>query len=458
VIGSVLTARAGVSPPPAATIKTVVGTGVTGDSGDGGPATAADIDLPRGIAIEPGGGFVFADAFAHTVRRVWPDGMITSVAGTGRAGFAGDGGPAIAAKLDQPHGVAVTSDGTLLVADALNDRIRAVSGDGTIRTAAGTGERAFSGDGGPASAAAVFAPRGVTAGPGGGYLVPDTDNNRIRKVAPDGTITTVAGSGVAGFAGDGGAATQAELRKPFAVVPTFDGGLLISDVGNNRIREVDPDGTITTVAGNGVRGYGGDGGPAKDAQLSSPANLAPLPDGGFLIADGGNDRVRRVWPNGTITTIVGTGEAGFSGDGGPASAAQLNNPTAIAVLATFRGFLLADAGNSRIRLVSIDLRRALALRLGARLLHTRQGCPATLVFDVPDPVSVRIDIKRAGLVVAKIATRGHAGRNTIRFGSGLPSGAYTVRVRVWSTLDLPAEQTLRLDVGAARRTFLVTEG
>jgi hypothetical protein len=445
VVGAV-SARGAVRASPVATITTLVGTGVLGDGGDGGPASEATIDLPRGIALEPGGGFVFADAFAHTVRRVWPDGTITTVAGTGTVGFASDGGPAVAAELDQPHGVAITRDGTLLIADTLNERIRAVSAAGTITTVAGTGEQGFSGDGGPASEAEVFAPRGITAAVDGGFLVPDSDNNRIRRVAPDGTITTIAGSGPAGFSGDGGPATDAELRRPFAVVPTFHGGLLISDVGNNRIRKVDAQGTITTVAGDGVRGYGGDGGPATEAELSSPANLAALPDGGFLIADGGNDRVRRVWPDGTITTIVGTVEGGFSGDGGPASEAKLDNPTAIAVLPGFRGFLLADAGNHRIRLVKVDLRRLLELRLSARVLHTRQGRAARLAFDVPDPVTVRVEVRRAGHVLARIATTGRPGPNTLRLGAGLHPGRYTVIVRAWSALDQPAEQRLSLVV------------
>jgi hypothetical protein len=442
----VVSARGAVRAAPAATITTVVGTGVLGSSGDGGPASEAEIDLPRGIALEPDGGFVFADAFAHTVRRVLPDGTITAVAGTGTVGFAGDGGPAVAAEFDQPHGVAITRDGTLLIADTLNERIRAVSGAGTITTVAGTGEHGFSGDGGPSSQAAVFAPRGVTAAPGGGFLIPDSDNNRIREVAADGTITTVAGTGEHGFSGDGGPATSAELSKPFAVVPTLDGGLLISDIGNNRVRKVDANGTITTVAGNGIRGYAGDGGPAVDAELDSAANLAALPDGGFLIADGGNDRVRRVWPDGTITTIVGTGEAGFSGDGGPAAEAEIDNPTAIAVLPTFRGFLLADAGNHRIRLVTVDLRRLLVLRVAVSKLQTRHGRAATLVFDVPDPVSVRVKVRRRGRLVASLSAQGRAGRNALRFGAALPPGTYTVTLRAWGTLDQPAERTLSLVV------------
>ena len=190
------------------TITTVAGTGLTGQTGDGGPASAAEIDHPRGIAVAPGGGYVFADAFANTVRRVWPDGHISTIAGTGTAGFSGDGGPAAAAELDLPHGVAFTTGATLLVADALNNRIRAIDAGGTITTVAGTGVPGFAGDGGPAASAQIDAPRGVASLPGGGFLIPDSGNQRIRAVAADGTISTVAGDGTRGFAGDGGPATR----------------------------------------------------------------------------------------------------------------------------------------------------------------------------------------------------------------------------------------------------------
>ena len=315
-----------------------------------GPATVPGIVHPRGLAVAPGGGFVFADAFGQTVRRVRPDGRVVRVAGTGTAGFGGDGGPATKAELDQPHGVAFTRRGVLLVADALNNRIRAIAPDGTITTVAGTGARGFSGDGGPATAAKLSAPRGVSAAPGGGYLIPDTDNDRVRLVRPDGTIVTVAGPG-------------AGLDRPFAAVAAAGGAILIADTGNDRVRRASGNGTITTVAGNGVRGFGGDGGPATAASLSSPHNLAVLPDGGFLIADEGNNRVRRVWPNGTITTVAGTGTAGFSGDGGAATAAELDQPKALAVLSDLRGYLIADAANSRIRVVSVDLRAPVGFRL-----------------------------------------------------------------------------------------------
>jgi hypothetical protein len=428
------------------TITTVVGTGVVGTSGDGGTASSAEINHPRGIALAPGGGFAFADAFGETVRRVWPDGTITTVAGTGEAGYGGDDGPSTAAALDLPHGVAYTSTGALLVADTLNQRIRSIAPDGTITTVAGTGVPGFSGDGGPAAQAQISSPRGIASLPGGGFLIPDSDNQRIRRVAPDGTITTVAGDGVRGFSGDGGPATQAELNEPFGVAPTADGGFLIADAGDNRIRRVAPDGKITTVAGNGDRAYGGDGGPATAASLSSPHNIAPLPDGGFLIADEGNNRVRRVWPDGTITTVVGTGEPGFSGDGAAPGQAMLDAPKALLVLPGYQGFLVADAQNSRIRLVTVDLRRALALSVSSGLVRARQGQAAILPFTVDDDVTLLLQVRRNGKLAVAVAKKVAKGRGSLRFGGGLRAGRYQVTLAAMSPTDRPATKTLTLVV------------
>jgi hypothetical protein len=273
---------------PSPTITTVAGTGVDGRSGDGGSATSAAIGQPRGLALAPDGGYVFAEPFNETVRRVFPDGRIETIAGTGSAGYNGDGGPATQAELNLPHGVAFLPSGALVIADTLNDRIREISASGTISTVAGTGRPGYSGDDGPATEAMIDAPRGVASLPDGSVLIPDSDNQRIRRVWPDGSITTVAGNGTRGFSGDGGLAVDAELSEPFGVAGLPDGGFLIADNGNNRIRRVWPNGTISTVAGNGPRSYGGDGGPAVDASLNSPHNVTPLPDGGFLIADVGN--------------------------------------------------------------------------------------------------------------------------------------------------------------------------
>ena len=331
-------------------IDTVAGTGTAGYSGDGGPAVAADIDLPRGIAVRADGSYLVVDAFRHVVRSIDAGGVITTVAGTGVAGYSGDGGTATAAQLDLPHTVSLMPDGGFIIADTLNNRVRYVSPAGTITTIAGTGVRGSSGDGGPATQARLYHPRSALALPDGSFLLGDTNNPRIRRVAVDGTITTVAGTGAAGDTGDGGAAVNARLNAPFAAAPAPDGGFFIADTSNHKVRRVSAGGIITTVAGTGVAGFSGDGGPATQAQLNSPHSVLPLPDGGFLLPDTANHRVRRVGADGAITTIAGTGAADYGGDGGPAVEAQLNGPRWLA-LTPLGDLLMADAFNHRVRRV-----------------------------------------------------------------------------------------------------------
>jgi len=410
------------------TITTVAGTGVAGRSGDGGPATEAEIGHPRGIAALPGGGFLFAEPFNNTVRLVRADGTITTVAGTGSAGFSGDGGPAVAAELDFVHGVALLPDGGYVLADMLNNRIRRVAPNGTITTVAGTGVAGYSGDGGPAGQAELSLPRGIAALPTGELLIPDSGNNRIRLVGLDGRIRTVAGTGVAGSAGDGGPATTAELDGPFGVSPVADGGFLVVERRGNRVRRVWPDGTITTVAGTGVAGYSGDGGPAVAARLNEPHAVAALPDGGFLIADTGNHRIRRVDARGVITTAAGTGAVGFGGDGGSASEAVLFEPKAIAVLANQRGYLIGDAANNRVRLVSIDLRAPLTARLLARAYRARSQEPVTIRFAVNRSARVVLLVRRRGRVVAQATTSAEAGRGAVVLRARLKIGLYDLRL------------------------------
>jgi hypothetical protein len=279
-------------------------------------------------------------------------GTISTIAGSDPFGdFSGDGGPATVAALNNPAGVAVMPDGGYLIADAGNDRVRRVFPDGTIRTVAGTGMYGFSGDGGPATAANLQAPLGVAALPDGGFLIADAAAARVRRVSPTGTISTVAGTGTPGFSGDGGPATAAQLTNPNAVAVTADGGFLIADSGNRRIRRVSPSGIISTVAGTGVQGSSGDGGAATAAQLNAPEGLATTPDGGFLIADWFANRVRWVSPTGVITTVAGTGTPTLflNGDGGPATAANISMPYAVAVTPA-GGFVFTD-GSYAVRLV-----------------------------------------------------------------------------------------------------------
>jgi RHS repeat-associated protein len=332
-------------------ITTVAGNGVGGFSGDSVPAVATALYHPIDVTLRADGTLFIADFYNNRVRQVGPDGIITTVAGNGVQGFSGDGGPAVAAALNRPIGVAVGADGSLFIAEYLNNRVRRVGPDGIITTFAGNGAQSFSGDGGPAVAAALNHPVGVTVGADGSLFIAEYFNNRVRRVGPDGIITTFAGNGVAGFSGDGGPAVAAALNGPTIVPVGPDGSLFIADSYNNRVRRVGPDGIITTVAGNGVAGVSGDGGLAVAAALNYPRSVAIGADGSLLIAQYSNNRVRRVGPDGIITTLAGNGGANFAGDGGSAVAAALDGPTGMAIGAD-GSLYIADHLNHRIRRVA----------------------------------------------------------------------------------------------------------
>ena len=355
-------------------ITTVAGNGLFKFSGDGGAATSATLNQPRTVAVDAGGNLYIADYLSSRIRKVSGDGIITTVAGNGLFRFSGDGGPAINASLRFPWGVAIDSVGTFYIADTFNHRIRNVGADGIITTVAGNGVRTGSidgeggdpaddlGDGGPATSASFRVPRGVAVDAGGNLYIADTINHRIRKVSPGGIISTVAGTGVAGFSGDDGPATSASLNEPRSVAVDVFSNLYIADSDNHRLRKVSPDGTITTVAGNGTRtgsidGEGGDpaddlgdGGLATSASLRSPRAVAVDASGNLYVADANNNRIRKVSPNGIITTVAGNGDQGFSGDGGPATSASLNFPNGVALDAA-GNLYLADTANDRIRVV-----------------------------------------------------------------------------------------------------------
>jgi DNA-binding beta-propeller fold protein YncE len=269
------------------------------------------------------------------------------------AGYGGDSSPATATQLNSPRGLALDS-GNLYIGDSGNHRVRKIDlATGIITTFAGTGVAGFSGDGGQAAAAQLSNPFGVTIASGNLYIG-DYGNNRVRRVdLATGTITTFAGTGVAGFAGDGGPASAAQLNTP-RFLAVASGYLYVSDSGNNRVRRVDlATATITTFAGTGVAGFAGDGGPASAAQLNTPRFLA-VASGYLYISDSGNNRVRRVdLATGTITTVAGTAAAGFAGDGGPATAAQLKTPYGVAVDPGNQYLYIADTGNNRVRRVNL---------------------------------------------------------------------------------------------------------
>ncbi len=334
-------------------ISTLAGDGTNGFSGDGGPAIAGRLNFPAGITMGLDGSLYIADFYNSRIRKVGSDGIIITVAGNGDKSYSGDGGPATAASLYSPAGVTMGLDGSFYIADYGDSRIRKVGSDGIITTVAGNGAKSYSGDGGPATAAGLYSPSDVTMGLDGSLYIADTFNHRIRKVDPDGIITTVAGNVAKSYSGDGGPATSAGLNFPADVTMGPDGSLYIADHMNSRIRRVGSDGIITTVAGNDSHGFSGDGGPATAAGLNFPTGVTMGLDGSFYIADNSNARIRRVGSDGIITTVAGNGSYGFSGDGGPATAAGLDLPES--VIMGPNGSIYIASDSNRIRRVANDL-------------------------------------------------------------------------------------------------------
>lgn len=305
-------------------ITTVAGNGTCGFSGDGGPATEASLFFPRDVAITPDGTLYIADTANCRVRRINPaTGAIETLAGSGSCSYGGDGVAALRAGL-QPWGVAVDADGRILVVDRENCRLRRFAPGGAISTIAGTGVCGHTGDNGPAAEAALNWPSDIVLAADGTIYLADTGSCRVRRIDADGTIATAVGSGVCDLAGDGGPAVAAGIWHAMAVVTNSEGDWFFSELDTCRIRRVDADGVVTTYAGTGVCGHAGDGGPATEARLSDfVGGLALADDGTMYFAEGYNCRVRRIDPDQTIDTVVGTGECGYDGDGGPASEANV---------------------------------------------------------------------------------------------------------------------------------------
>jgi hypothetical protein len=333
------------------------------------------------VAVDRQGNVYIAEKGNRRVRKVSRGGTITTFAGGGSA--LGDGGTATSALLRFPIGVAVDDQGNVYIADADDHKVRKVSG-GTITTFAGTGKYGYSGDGGPATSARLNGPTGVAVDGQRNVYISDADNYRVRKVSPDGTITTVAGSGASGSSGDGGPATSARLNQPEGVAVDGQGNLYIADAYVHRVRKVSRGGTINAFAGGGSAL--GDGGPATSAQLSQPFGVAVDGQGNVYISEYADHRVRKVSPAGAITTFAGTGAGGYSGDGGPATSARLYSPYGVAVDGQGNVYV-AEYGNGTIRKVTIGTQTAaLTMTLSGastQPLVAQQGITVTTECDKP---------------------------------------------------------------------------
>jgi uncharacterized protein (TIGR03437 family) len=426
--------------PTSYNIQTVAG---TDNSGDGGSALSVALGQPEGVAIDHAGSVYFAEAANHRIRKIAADGSIQTVAGTGIAGFAGDGGPAIAALLNQPYGIALDSSGNLYIADLGNARVRKVTMDGNIQTVAGGGAlpATGTGEGGPATMAQLMQPRNVAVDGAGSLYISDFGASQVYQVSSSGILSVVAGTGTAGYSGVASSALLAQLNAPAGLAVDPSGAIYIADSGNNLVRkvyngviinvfntpaptgvaldstgmlyvaassyfgtvvqsisgvasardvtvdangniyatsgsfvvEVATNGNVTTIAGSGTTpDFGGDNGPATQALLNSPAGITVDSSGNWYIADTSNNRIRMVTPAGVISTIAGTGAAGSSGDNGPAAAAELNSPRAIAIDSS-KNLYIADAGNNAVRKI------------------TPGGAITTVAAQLNNPVSVAVD-------------------------------------------------------------------
>ena len=336
------------------TMTRYAGSGQSGFSGDGGPAANASFRVPAGLAFDSEGNLYIADRENHRVRKVDPKGYISTFAGIGEAGFSGDEGPAVKARLNLPSGVVVDKKGNLYISDRSNDRIRVVDKKGVIRTYAGSGVAGFQGDAGPALKAQLDKPFGIALDETKNLYIADRNNNRVRKVSPDGIITTVAGDGGFFFMGDNGPAYRASVAAPTGVALDSKGNLYIADRNNNRVRVVDRTGMIRTVVGTGQQDYNGDSEVARETNLYLPFGLTVDSNDNLLVIDRSHYRIRRIDPkSGQVETVAGNGVKLFAGDGGPATGATLSFPHGMSVDKE-DNLIFSDKGHFRIRKITPD--------------------------------------------------------------------------------------------------------
>ncbi len=339
---------------PKGGITRFAGTGKSGFSGDGGLALKADLNLPAGLTFDKEGNLYVADRENHRVRKVDTQGKITTIAGNGTAGFSGDGGPAVKASLNLPSGVTLDDKGNLYISDRSNNRIRVVDTKGNIQTYAGTGVAGFHGDGGQAKQAVLDKPFGIAMDKKRNLYIADRNSNRVRKVDANGIITTVAGDGGFFFMGDNGPAYRASLAGPTGVAVDDAGSLYIADRNNNRVRMVDSLGMMHTVVGTGQRDYNGDSEVARETNLHLPFGVAVDKEGNVLVVDRSNYRIRRVaLKSGKVETIAGNGLKMAQGDGGLSTGASISFPHGI-VVDSKDNVIFSDKSNNRLRKISLD--------------------------------------------------------------------------------------------------------
>lgn len=377
-------------------INAFAGNHTSGYSGDGGAATTAQCYAPAGVAADKLGNIYFCELGNSIIRKVSPSGIISTVAGTGTTGFGGDGGPATAAQISQPTSVAVDDTGNIYFTDDGNNRIRKVNTAGIVNTIAGTGIAGFS-DNIDAKVGQLNGPSGIAVDKKGNVYIADVYNHAVRKIDTGGHLTTICGDGTSGYTGNGGDASIAKLNFPKGVCVDTAGYLFIVDQGNHAIRRINLSGIINTYAGNGTAGYSGNGGLANAASINTPTEVAVDRDRNLYIADYGNHVVRRVKPNGFISTVVGNGNPGYSGDGGRAIDAMMTGPYGVACNAS-NVLYVSDAINHVVR------------KVGVSVAEITEATSATLQL-YPNPASDMVNINLpASITNARLAITDISGR------------------------------------------------
>ncbi len=439
-------------------ITTIAGDGIAGYSGDKGPATSAELNTPEGIANDAAGNIYIADRINNSIRKVTPSGAITTIAGTGIAGFSGDGFAATSAALNTPVSVVVDVAGNIFIADQANNRVRKINTAGIITTLAGNGTVGYNGDGFAATAAELNKPGGVAVDDSGNVYIGDFNNNRIRKINTSGIISTIAGNGFSGFSGDGGPAITAELNSPQGILIDHNYNIFFTDNLNHRVRKINTSGTIITIAGTGTAGYNGDGIAATSAELNTPKRLAIDTAGNIFITDELNNRVREVNTSGIISTVVGNGIAGYNGDGMRPGLAELNNPVGIAIDDS-EYIYVSDKLNNRIRKANIHpaysyrwtpsggtnlIANNLLAGNYAITVTDANGCEFSARVAISQPNGLRISTKAntnvscnglqngsaSAIIIAGTAPYTYlwSGGETSSSVSGLSAGTYTLQV------------------------------
>lgn len=409
-------------------ITTFAGTGASGYAGDGDIALHAKFASCAGVAFDGAGNIYIADRDNNVVRKVNTAGVITTFAGRGTAGYIGDGGIATGAMLNNPTAVATDAAGNVYIADYGNNAVRKVAPSGKITTYAGTGDAGFTGDADSANAATLFQPAGLATDEMGNVYIADAGNHAVRMVDADRIIHTIAGTGDIGNTGDGGLAEVARLGTPVSVALDAAGNIYIADVFNNVVKRVQAGtGVISTAAGIGIGGFSGDNGAANMARLNYPSGVSVDPAGNLYIADAGNNRIRVVNTSGIISTYAGSNAAGYAGDGGAPQAAQLNAPRSVAADGWGRLYI-ADYGNNVIRLVAMPT--AVNTMAAANNGMTVYPNPSTGSFTIEVAATAKTTVTVIDMMGRIVDTKvmASANQSSASFDlQNLPAGNYVIK-------------------------------